>query len=89
MIGIWACPIMWNLGMIPEKFHIIFRLNPMYHLVLGYRDSFMGSGWIWDHTLELAVFWVVTLLLWFWGRRLYRLFGDIDKWQINADHALG
>ncbi|MBQ6515014.1 MAG: ABC transporter permease [Clostridia bacterium] len=76
MIGIWACPIMWNLGMIPEKYHIIFQLNPMYHLVLGYRDSFMGTGWIWDHSLELAVFWAVTLLLWFWGRRLYRLFGD-------------
>ena len=76
MIGIWACPIMWNLGMIPEKYHLIFRLNPMYHLVQGYRDSFMGSGWIWEHPLELAVFWAVTLLLWFLGRRLFRVFGD-------------
>ena len=76
MIGVWACPIMWNLDMIPGKYHIIFRLNPLYHLVQGYRDSFMGTGWVWDHPLELAVFWAVTLLLWYWGRRLFRLFGD-------------
>ena len=76
MIGIWACPIMWNLTMIPEKYHWIFRLNPMYHLVLGYRESFMGGGWIWDHPLELAVFWAVTLLLIWFARGLYRWLGD-------------
>lgn len=76
MIGIWACPIMWNLGMIPEKYHLIFRLNPMYHLVQGYRDSFMGTGWIWDHPLELAVFWAATLLLAWFAKGLYRWLGD-------------
>lgn len=76
MIGIWACPIMWNLGMIPEKYHLIFRLNPVYHLVLGYRDSFMGTGWIWDHPLELAVFWAATQLLAWFAKGLYRWLGD-------------
>ena len=76
MVGIWACPIMWSLDMIPEKFHLIFRLNPLYHLVLGYRESFMGGGWIWDHPLELAVFWAVTLLLALCANRLYRWLGD-------------
>ena len=76
MIGIWACPIMWNLTMIPEKYHLIFRLNPIYHLVLGYRDSFMGSGWIWDHPLELAMFWGAALLLIWLANGLYRWLGD-------------
>ena len=76
MVGIWACPIMWNLTMIPERFHWIFRLNPMYHLVLGYRESFMGGGWIWDHPLELAIFWAVTLLLAWFARGLQRWLGD-------------
>ena len=76
MIGIWACPVMWNLTMIPEKYHLIFRLNPIYHLVLGYRDSFMGSGWIWDHPLELAVFWGAALLLIWLANGLYRWLGD-------------
>ena len=76
MVGIWACPIMWNLSMIPEKYHLIFRLNPMYHLVQGYRESFMGGGWIWDHPLEAAVFWVAVLLLAWFAGGLYRWLGD-------------
>ena len=71
MIGIWACPIMWDLSMIPERFRILFRINPMYYLVQGYRDSFMCISWFWNHPVQLAGFWVVTILLDLLGRRLF------------------
>ena len=76
MIGIWACPIMWDLSMIPERFAIVFKLNPLYHLVTGYRECFMGGGWFWNHPIQFAGFWGVTLLLDAWGRRLFRRLSD-------------
>lgn len=72
MVGVWACPIMWNLTMIPEKYGWIFRLNPLYHLVQGYRDCFLNTGWFWQKPGEMALFWAVTALLALGGRRLFR-----------------
>lgn len=72
MVGVWACPIMWNIEMLPEKYRIYFRLNPMYHLVQGYRSCFMGDGWFWSRPWELAAFWLITLALCFGGRRLFK-----------------
>lgn len=72
LVGIWACPIMWNLGMIPEQYHVFFKLNPIYYLVTGYRESFMGNTWFWNHSLLTLGFWAVTLLLDLLGRRMFK-----------------
>ncbi len=72
LVGVWACPIMWDLSMIPESYAIWFKINPMYHLVSGYRACFMGDYWMWQRPRSMAAFWCVTLLLEFFGRRLFR-----------------
>ena len=72
IVGVWLCPIMWNLEMIPESYWPYFTHNPLYHLVQGYRNCFMGGGWIWDNPTLLAEFWLVTLVLELFGRRLFR-----------------
>lgn len=72
MVGIWACPIMWDLAILPEQYRIFFKLNPLYHLVTGYRECYMGDLWVWNHLLSFAEFWVVTMALDLWGRRLFR-----------------
>ena len=76
MVGIWACPIMWDLGIMPARFHWIFKINPLYYLVLGYRESFMGDLWFWNHPLLTAGFWVVTILLNVWSWKLFKKLGD-------------
>ena len=72
LVGIWACPILWDLHMIPESYWWIFKINPLYHLVMGYRDSFMGGKWLWEHPVQLAEFWAITILLEVIGRKLFR-----------------
>lgn len=37
--GMWLTPIMWQIDMIPDRFMWLFKLNPMYYVVQGYRDS--------------------------------------------------
>ena len=73
MVGVWACPIMWNLTMIPEKYAWIFRLNPLFHLVQGYRDSFLGTGWFWEDPVLPAIFWTATAVLSFLSRKVFRM----------------
>jgi teichoic acid transport system permease protein len=48
-LGMWLTPIMWDEGFWPEWVMRIFRLNPMYYIVTGYRDCYMHGGWITDH----------------------------------------
>ncbi|HEY5525355.1 MAG TPA: ABC transporter permease, partial [Clostridium sp.] len=31
-VGFWYTPIGWNLSMLPEKFRIFFKLNPLYYI---------------------------------------------------------
>lgn len=72
LVGIWACPIMWDLHMIPESYAFYFKLNPLYHLVDGYRNCFMGDNWFWEKPKIMATFWCVTLFLEFFGRKVFK-----------------
>ena len=76
MVGIWASPIMWSLEMIPQKLWWIFKANPMYYLVNGYRESYMGMGWFWNHWVQTAAFWGVTILLTLIGKLMFRKLSD-------------
>ena len=72
LVGIWACPIMWNLEMVPENYHIFFKMNPIYYLVSGYRESFMGDAWFWSHKYMTLGFWAVIILLDLAGRKVFK-----------------
>ncbi|MGL5152598.1 MAG: ABC transporter permease [Clostridium sp.] len=65
-VGFWATPIGWNIEMLPEFWGRLFKLNPMYYIVTGYRDSFIERIFIWQRPYETIYFWcfcLVTLLL--------------------------
>jgi ABC-type polysaccharide/polyol phosphate export permease len=57
-IGFYATPIFWNISLVPEKYRIIFELNPMYYIIEGYRHCFLGHGF------SLGITWIA---LYFWG----------------------
>ena len=76
MVGIWASPIMWDLGILPTQYHFIFKINPIYHLVTGYRECFMGDLWFWNHPVQFATFWAITVGLNVWSWRLFKKLGD-------------
>lgn len=57
----WMTPIMWSLDILPQRFHQIIRLNPMYYIVEGYRDSLINHTWFWDNPAMTLYFWGVTV----------------------------
>lgn len=59
-IGVWMTPIMWSYNMIPTKYQWIFKLNPMYYIVEGYRDSLINHVWFWERFNQTIYFWLVV-----------------------------
>ena len=55
--GFWATPIFWNLDIIPAHYHALFKLNPMYYIVEGYRASFIYHQWFWELGYVNLYYW--------------------------------
>lgn len=62
-LGFWATPIFWSLQIIPERFQIFFKINPVYYIVEGYRNSFIYHKWFFEQGYWNLWFWFVTALL--------------------------
>lgn len=58
----WATPTFWNLTLIPEAYRWIFKLNPCWYIINGYRDTFIYGRYFWQAPLEAAVFWGTALI---------------------------
>ena len=61
-VGVWMTPIMWNIDTmeLPPVLITIFKLNPMYYVVAGYRDALINKTWFWEKPAMTIYFWFVT-----------------------------
>lgn len=83
-IGTWATPIMWNIDAmenIPQWAVVILKLNPMYYVVSGYRDSLINKVGFWEHPYLTLWFWGITIVIYFVGTHIFKklrmLFADV------------
>lgn len=58
--GFWLTPIFWSLQMVPGKYHVLIKLNPIYYIIQGYRDCFIHKVWFWQHPFYTVYFWGMT-----------------------------
>lgn len=70
-VGIWATPIMWNASAISSKLDAVMKLNPVYYVVNGFRDSLLGKVWFWEHPAWTVSFWLIVVLLYIIGRKVF------------------
>jgi len=70
-IGVWITPIMWEIDVIPSRLQWIFKINPMYYVVNGYRQALIYHRWAWNNVFQNIYFWTVTLVLLFAGYRMF------------------
>lgn len=68
----WATPIFWNITLIPETYRWIFKLNPCWYVINGYRDTFIYGKWFWQSPAEAGVFWGFVLIAGTAGIMLFR-----------------
>ena len=70
--GFWLTPIFWNIEQIPENLTFIFKLNPVYYITEGYRDTFIYGTYFTEKPLLTLYFWGFTLVAFFLGKVLYK-----------------
>ncbi|MCU0285426.1 MAG: ABC transporter permease [Acidobacteria bacterium] len=79
--GFWFSPIIWNIALVPQKFQWIVKLNPVFYIISGYRDSLIYGTPVFVKPGESLYFWVVTSVVLMAGavifRRLKPHFGEV------------
>ncbi|WP_431029106.1 ABC transporter permease [Lysinibacillus sp. LZ02] len=61
--GFWLTPIFWSFAIVPFNLQLFFKLNPIYYIVEGYRNTFIYQRWFWEDPLLTIYFWVVTIII--------------------------
>lgn len=71
-ISMWLTPIMWNSSILPSKILWIFKLNPMFYIVDGYRDSMINNIWFFNKIEETCYFWIFVGGLFIIGMSVFK-----------------
>ena len=70
--GFWGTPIFWDLNIMPAKYQWLFKCNPMYYIVNGYRDTFINHVWFWERGWTTIGFWLTTAFFMLIGVYLFK-----------------
>lgn len=62
-VGFWATPIGWNITMLPDFLQKLFKLNPVFYIVTGYRDAFVEKIFFWQRPYHTLYFWCFCLVM--------------------------
>lgn len=82
-ISMWATPIMWSVSNLAghPRLLALFKLNPLYYVVMGYRWSLFEGKWFWQEWGLTLYFWAFTIALFLIGnwvfKRLQPHFSDV------------
>jgi len=69
LAGFFLTPIMYDISIIPARFQLIYKLNPLMHIIEGYRQIFFRTDWpYWDNLGYVFVLGIVLVIL---GSRVF------------------
>lgn len=71
-IGMWATPILWNINQLSPTMQVIFKLNPIFYIVNGYRSAMFEKTWFWQDFYSTMYFWIVVILLFGFGALIFK-----------------
>lgn len=71
----WMTPIMWDVGIVRQSYpwlEKLLKLNPVYYIVQGYRDSMFASKWFWERPMWTIYFWGLVIILFVTGAYVFQ-----------------
>lgn len=71
-MGMWLTPIMWSYTILPENLQWILKLNPLYYIIEGYRDTFINQVWFWERYNQTLYFWGLCITLFFISTKIFK-----------------
>jgi lipopolysaccharide transport system permease protein/teichoic acid transport system permease protein len=75
-VGFWATPIFWDINIMSPKIQSILKLNPVFYIIQGYRDSFIYGVPFWERPRYTLYFWLVTVCCFLVGAMVFRKLKD-------------
>ena len=77
-IGLYATPIAYPSSLIPEKYQVLYFLNPMAGVVEGYRFSLLGTDFMAERSfISFALIIVLFVSSLFYFRKVERVMADL------------
>ncbi len=70
--GFWGTPLFWNINIVPADYQWLLKLNPMFYIVMGYRDCVMYRIWFWEKPYMTLYYWDVCLFFLFTGAIVFK-----------------
>ncbi|MFD1776560.1 ABC transporter permease [Paenibacillus rhizophilus] len=71
-IGFWFTPIGWTVSMLSDFWGRIFKLNPMFYIVQGYRDTFIDHILFINRPYQTIYFWLFCLVLFTFSIKVFK-----------------
>lgn len=72
---LYMSPILWDTGMLPSPIlENILRLNPLFYIITGFRNSFLGVSWFFSEPIYTLYFWIFTFCLLYFGSKAHMKF---------------
>ncbi len=71
-IGFWMTPIFWSPDTMSPLVQSVLKLNPMFYICRGYRDSFIDYVWFWNRGYTNLYFFVTTSILFVLGALIFK-----------------
>jgi lipopolysaccharide transport system permease protein len=75
----YASPVAYPVSLVPEKWHLLYSLNPMVGVIEGFRRAFLGTGSLDFEMLVVSAIVVMALLLGglVYFKHMERTFADV------------
>lgn len=70
-VGFWATPLFWDPSGMSEIVQNVLKLNPMYYVCMGYRESIVNGVPFWAHRIQTAYFWIFVIIVFCAGNKLF------------------
>lgn len=75
---IYSAPILYTASSIPDKYRLIYSLNPIVAVIEGYRDCLLGLPMSWEYILPGTATTIIILVFGaMYFRRMERVFVDV------------
>lgn len=71
-VGFWVTPIFWDISMMPVKVQRVLKLNPVYYIIQGYRDSFIAHIPFWERPYDTLYFWCCACFMFVFGAFVFK-----------------
>ena len=71
-VGMWATPILWALDRVPQQYQILFKLNPMFYIVNGYRSAMLEKTWFWEDFYSTLFVCIITAVIFGIGALIFK-----------------